>query len=267
MHWICSPLPDALVHSRGQVLTTSWPAEISILETPPLGVGLPNFPGKNQPVQLRLHLPQNTSSEAEVDFPSLPHAELKESGWLPGRTFSSNRPERPQQVGNDRAFPGKKTTFLLLLFKLSVINRVCLVGIQVQALVLLLLSSVSLASSLHWASAADRRHCLSLGVPGLAGTLRTELWSMAVSRRGWNWLDSRGMAYLFMCSMGRIYRDTENWHRLNLSPCRPLVGVFCRTNMPQCGLLSEWINDGCNFDWNLLAIIWTLGVKHTEVCL
>lgn len=53
--------------------------------------------------------------------------------------------------------------------------RVYLVGIQVEALTLLLLSSVSLAKSLQPASTLDSRHCLSLGVPVLAGTVRTEL--------------------------------------------------------------------------------------------
>lgn len=53
--------------------------------------------------------------------------------------------------------------------------RVYLVGIQVEALTLPLLSSVSLAKSLHSASTLDSRHCLSLGVPVLAGTVRAEL--------------------------------------------------------------------------------------------
>lgn len=75
------------------------------------------------------------------------------------------------------------------------------------------------------------------------------------------------MAYLFMHSLGRMCPDIESWHRPTLSPCRPLVGLFCRVGMPPYGLVTEWINDGCNFDWNLLAITWTLGVKHIEVCL
>lgn len=47
--------------------------------------------------------------------------------------------------------------------------------IQVQALTLLLLSSVSLAKSLHAVSTVDSRRCLSLTVLVLAGAVRAEL--------------------------------------------------------------------------------------------
>lgn len=70
---------------------------------------------------LWLHLPWTTSSKAEGSFPSLPQTEGKESGWLPGRIPSSNRPERPRQVCSDRVFPGKKN------------KRLCCSNIQPQA--------------------------------------------------------------------------------------------------------------------------------------
>jgi len=112
---------------------------------------------------------------------------------------------------------------------------VYLVGIQVQALTLLLLSSVSSAKPLHSASSVDSRHCLSLGVPVLAGTVRAELWSMAVCGRGRSWLDARGTAYFLMRSPGGRCPGIASWQEVSFSPCGPLVGLFCRADMPPYG--------------------------------
>lgn len=185
---------------------------------------------------LWLHLPWSTSSKAEGSFPSLPQTEGKESGWLPGRIPSSNRPERRWQVCSDRAFPGKKINGCVVE-TLSHKRIAYLVGIQVQALTLPLLFSVSLAKSLHSAATTDSRHCLSQGVPLLAGTVRAELWSMALCRRGQRWLDARGIAYLFTCSPGGMCLDIGSWHRLIFPPCRFMVGLFCMTDVPH---IPEW---------------------------
>lgn len=48
------------------------------------------------------------------------------------------------------------------------------------------------------------------------------------------------MAYLFMCSPGGTCLDIESWHRVNFSPRGPLVGLFCRADMPPYGLVTEW---------------------------
>lgn len=109
----------------------------------------------------------------ELSFPASPS--LSQAGSLAEHPLPVGQKGHGKSAVTELSL-GKNNLFVVVL--LQTFNhkwRVYLVRIQVQALTLPLLSSVSLAKSLRSASRVDNRHCLSLGVPVLAGTVRAEL--------------------------------------------------------------------------------------------